>query len=438
LITLSGNATSDDLESSPNFDGTDISLNIPSGTTSFDFNLAAIADLIPEGTETGTLTITSSTSGLVIGQGAILNFEITEPVGVSFVSFSQASYNANEADGTVDVTVTINPAPADASSFTLYLTETSLSAADYTSTPAADQGAIFVDLIAGQSSYVVTVNLIDDTETEGVETLEFSFDELSPGLQSGLNSTAILSVSDNDGVVVTGGLYINEVMASNTLTISDDASDFDDWIEIYNDSFLAQDLAGLYITDESGNPSKYQFPSGSNSTLIPSGGFALVWADNTPSQGAMHTNFTLSASGEYVGLYASNGDLLDEITFPALGANESYGRQTETSTTWLTFNVGATTPNQSNSLSGIRVDLQSQTQVFPSPAQQLISVQIPAQTQDLTIHVFDSQGRLMHSGTIQTGALTYQLECATWPSANYLIRIGNQNTKTYQRISVIH
>ena len=436
-ITLSGNTTPSDFSSTPQFEGNNILLLIPSGATSFSFNLAAIADVLAEGTETGTLTISSASPGLVIGAENSLNLEINDPEGQSFVSFTSSTINANEGAGTVTVTIGIAPAASSDGSFSILITENELSSADYTTTPSAVGGIITANFLAGATEFSFDINLIDDSEVEGNESLVLTLDEFSAGFSAGQFGSAVFNVSDNDGVVIVSNLYINEVMASNTNTIADENGEFDDWIEIYNGAASSQDLAGLYITDEISNSTKYQFPTGDNNTIIPAGGFKLVWADNSPAQGALHTNFAISAAGEYVGLYNTTGELIDSITVPALGPDQSYGRTEELSNNWITFLSGATTPNASNASSSITGLSQIAGSVFPSPAADYFSIQLNDPLSNLNIHIFDVQGNLVHAGNSGKDRVI-QINCSNWANGIYLVRLGNGKARAYHKIVVAH
>jgi hypothetical protein len=55
-------------------------------------------------------------------------------------------------------------------------------------------------------------------------------------------------------------LVINEVMASNNSGVTDPQNEYDDWIEIYNAGTIAVDVAGMYVTDDLGDPTKWRFP----------------------------------------------------------------------------------------------------------------------------------------------------------------------------------
>ena len=126
-------------------------------------------------------------------------------------------------------------------------------------------------------------------------------------------------------------LFINEFMASNSSAsgIYDSQGDYDDWIEIYNLGDTSVNMAGMYLTDDLANPTKWQIPSGySSQTTIPAGGFLVFWADDEITEGpAIHTNFKLSGSGEQIGLFDTDGITeIDAVVFGEQTTNISYGR----------------------------------------------------------------------------------------------------------------
>jgi hypothetical protein len=125
-------------------------------------------------------------------------------------------------------------------------------------------------------------------------------------------------------------LVINEFMASNTSdsNIADPCGDYDDWIEIYNPGSEPIDLAGMYLTDDLDDPTKWRFPSGYPAqTTIPADGFVVIWVDEEPAEGPLHAEFKLSAGGEDVALFDTDGStLIDAIEFGQQTTNISYGR----------------------------------------------------------------------------------------------------------------
>ena len=51
-------------------------------------------------------------------------------------------------------------------------------------------------------------------------------------------------------------------MASNTATVADQDGEFDDWIELYNNSSQTVSLDNLYLSDDATDLLAWQFPTG--------------------------------------------------------------------------------------------------------------------------------------------------------------------------------
>ncbi|MFO8012912.1 MAG: lamin tail domain-containing protein, partial [Phycisphaerae bacterium] len=96
---------------------------------------------------------------------------------------------------------------------------------------------------------------------------------------------------------------ITEFMASNGATLEDQNGGTPDWIELYNPADAAIALDDYFLTDDADDLTQWRFPAGE--TLGP-GEFLVVFAsgtDDPPVAGEeLHTNFKLSASGEYLAL----------------------------------------------------------------------------------------------------------------------------------------
>ncbi|MDP4625676.1 MAG: lamin tail domain-containing protein [Akkermansiaceae bacterium] len=124
-----------------------------------------------------------------------------------------------------------------------------------------------------------------------------------------------------------GDLVISEFLASNSgISLLDEDGVASDWIEIRNTGASAVPLAGYRITDDATNLSKWTFPAVS----IPAGGYLVIFAssnDRAVAGSQLHTNFKLSASGEYLGLIDPSGTVLHEYspTFPTQEEDISYG-----------------------------------------------------------------------------------------------------------------
>ncbi len=120
---------------------------------------------------------------------------------------------------------------------------------------------------------------------------------------------------------------LSEFMAANATTLADEDGSYSDWIEIQNLGTNSVNLGGWFLTDSAANLEKWQFPS----TNLAGGGFLIVFASNkdrrVPGQ-PLHTNFKLSASGDYLALVQPDG--LTKATefapaFPQQFTDVSYG-----------------------------------------------------------------------------------------------------------------
>jgi hypothetical protein len=118
-------------------------------------------------------------------------------------------------------------------------------------------------------------------------------------------------------------VYVNEVLPVNTAINTDEQGDSDPWIEIYNASTATISLAGMYLSDDLGTPTKWEIPMG---TTLDSGDWLLVWADNEIGEGPLHANFTLNPGGGIVALYTDDSRIVDYLTYEASPADHSTGR----------------------------------------------------------------------------------------------------------------
>ncbi|MDZ7840283.1 MAG: CotH kinase family protein [Gammaproteobacteria bacterium] len=132
---------------------------------------------------------------------------------------------------------------------------------------------------------------------------------------------------------------INELMASNGRTRSDDDGYFEDWLEIHNPGNRAIDLGGWGLTDDPDRPFKWMFPRGA---VIPENGHLLVWAsrqDRIDPKRPLHTNFALDRDGEAVVLTSPLGREFDRSDAVAMHRDVSVGRPGDRGTSRAPFSV---------------------------------------------------------------------------------------------------
>ena len=118
-------------------------------------------------------------------------------------------------------------------------------------------------------------------------------------------------------------LHISELMASNSASIEDIDGDFSDWIELYNPTAEDIDLEGWYMSDNPENLIKWILPK----VTIEANGFLMIFASGKDLRfSELHTNFSLSSSGEWVLLTRPDGKTVHFLMqFPVQYSDVSYG-----------------------------------------------------------------------------------------------------------------
>lgn len=220
-------------------------------------------------------------------------------------------------------------------------------------------------------------------------------------------------------LAVNGPVVINELMASNTSTVTDPAGQYDDWIELYNTSNETVDLSGYFLSDKSDNPAKYRIPNG---VSIEAGGYLVFWADENGNQGPTHCNFKLSADGEIVSLYRPDTTLMDSVHFGAQIADVSYARVPNGTGPFI---QQAPTFNTNNNITAAEELMAALPQmlVFPNPTADMVYVHLENIPPNLPLMVFDLRGQLLHREI--PGAAGCELSTQNWPAGVYVVKYGN-------------
>ncbi len=135
-------------------------------------------------------------------------------------------------------------------------------------------------------------------------------------------------------------LRINEVSAANSIYVNDYYKK-KDWVEIYNTTDSDIDLEGMYLSDNADKPYKYQITKGTSSaqTIVPAGGFAIIWCDKEEPVSQLHASFKLAAEGGDVLLTAADKSWTDTFHYPAHNGDQTVGRYPNGSDSVYVMNV---------------------------------------------------------------------------------------------------
>ncbi len=213
-------------------------------------------------------------------------------------------------------------------------------------------------------------------------------------------------------------LTINELLAINNATNTDEAGQYEDWVEIYNPTDQSLNLAGMYLTDNLDNLTKWSFPL--EVPDLEPGGHLLVWCDDDVNQGILHAAFKLNAGGEFLALVKNNGlAIIDSISFGPQTPDIAYGRSPDGTSQWIALEPTPGASNGSSSLtSATKIPMELLLhQNYPNPFNPITTIRydLPEFTQ-VQISVFDLRGRRVRSLVNAEQSPGYK--SVQWDSAN--------------------
>lgn len=221
----------------------------------------------------------------------------------------------------------------------------------------------------------------------------------------------------NAPLATNGQVLINEILADNSY-LDDAYGESDDWIELYNTTNNALTVGGLYLSDDIVNLTKFQIPAG---TMIAPNSVLPIWTDDDADQlTGIHTNFKLSTTGESVVL--SNGVTpYDQVDYTAQTVNVAYARCNDGGTFTLTQPTFAALNNCHLSVNELEI---FDVTVFPVPSATNFSIRSNEQD-ELTLKVFDLQGRIVHEGTAINGVT--EINASQWNPGVYQLLLQSTN-----------
>ena len=276
-----------------------------------------------------------------------------------------------------------------------------------------EEGADFVRAIYTYMGETDSISLFDDGLHGDGEAADGWFansigtfeeaEELTLYIRTGDEQNNIRSIpceAYNFTLIPGSPLVINEFMAKNDSSIQDNTGAYSDWVEIYNNSNEAIDLAGYYLSDDLNDNSKWAFPD----VTIEAFGFYLIWCSGDTSLGDNHTGFKLSASGEDVALWnAQSVDtlLVDGLSFGEQYADTSYGREVDAHPNWVFFDVP--TPNASNGVFPVGINEFAyellNLNYYPNPFDEKVTLVNTGDT-PINVEVFGIDGKRLSQFTL--------------------------------------
>ena len=166
--------------------------------------------------------------------------------------------------------------------------------------------------------------------TDAAGNLEYSEEEYEMPTNKALTLVARYEKMSEEEMEQTGcnsPIVINEVSAANSINVNEYGKK-DDWIELYNTTDKDIDLAGMYLSDKSDKPQKWQIPADSKAnTTIPAHGYKIIWCSKRESDTQLHADFKLeNEDGSLVRIESADGEWADSLVYCKHEGYQTFGR----------------------------------------------------------------------------------------------------------------
>jgi hypothetical protein len=217
-------------------------------------------------------------------------------------------------------------------------------------------------------------------------------------------------------------VVLNELMASNETTQADQDGEYDDWIELYNNTDSEISLLGYYLSDDEEDMTQWSFPD----TSIAAGSYLIVWADDDDQVG-LHTNFKLSAGGESVYLVNSEYEVINYCTFGEQTDDMGYARVPNGTGNFVIQDATFSASNDAENTNSIYESLSDSYSVYPNPASDILYVHMGDQVYtNNTITITDLMGQTVYYNII-TNQSIMEIDISSMTSGIYILFIDNEN-----------
>lgn len=187
-----------------------------------------------------------------------------------------------------------------------------------------------------------------------------------------------------------GDLVVNELMADNESTITDQDGEYDDWIELYNNSSETLSLDGLYLSDDPDDLLVWGFPDGL--TLAPDS-YLIVWCDKDLDQDGLHADIKLSTGGESAILSYADGTIIENIEFGEQETDMGYARIPNGTGDFIikdpTFGV-----NNETILNVTSYDTELSVSYYPNPTNDILHIETSEEA-ITSVKVYSVLGQLL-------------------------------------------
>ncbi|NRR90520.1 CotH kinase family protein [Winogradskyella undariae] len=225
------------------------------------------------------------------------------------------------------------------------------------------------------------------------------------------------SIEGTYTTIAVGDLVINEIMASNETTAVDQDGEYDDWLELYNNSSETLSLDNLYLSDDSDELLTWAFPSG---LTIEPDSYLIVWCDKDDDQEGLHADVKFSSGGESAILSYDDGTIIENIIFGEQTDDMGYARVPNGTGDFV---IQEPTFGENNeSLSVDEVLFNNGLKVYPNPTSNYLEIQNSNYTIE-SVAVYNLQGQQLYNNSY-ANENTISLDFSSFSKGLYMVVVN--------------
>jgi len=224
-------------------------------------------------------------------------------------------------------------------------------------------------------------------------------------------------------------VVINELMAKNETYAMDNYYEFDDWIELYNNSSADIDLNGVCLTDNILSLNKWSFPD----TNIGANSYLVIWADEQTWQNGLHTNFKIADTGESLYLSYNGMTIIDSVVFGSQTMDWSWGRYPNGTGPFGIMRPSKGAVNNSTSSDNLGEN-KNHIFIYPNPAKDYFTCRWTTEDK-LSIEIYNTQGIIMFSENFSSNnGGEIKINTSEFPRGIYIVKTSKGNNYTVNKI----
>ncbi len=337
---------------------------------------------------------------------ALADFTVTQPT-ISNVTTDTTDPNVGDV---VSFTATVTNANSDA----VFLSTRIDQYAPFTKVQMYDDGA-HNDGAAGDNVYGVDHTIANDYTQYYIYAENNNIGAFSPARAE----HEFYTINASYIPLNVGDIVVNEIMADNNTTVTDPDGEYEDWLELYNNSSETLSLDGLYLSDDETDLLKWQFPNGL--TIAPNS-YLIVWCDEDLDQDGLHADVKFSSGGESAILSYADGTIIENIEFGEQETDMSYSRIPNGTGNFIikepTFGIDNETVLGVDSFNS-----ELAINYYPNPTKSILNIENSANSIN-SVRVSSVVGQIVFSETY-TNASQVQVDFSYFSKGIYLVTIND-------------